>query len=110
MDALTLLTQAHQTGLTVHAEGDRLVVRGPRSAEPLALKLLDHKLDLMRLLTAPEADCLSEEPCPICGSHERWRWLDRRLICRVCLILDLIPLTLMRSGLARPLEPASSCD
>jgi hypothetical protein len=49
-----------------------------------------------QLLTAAPADCLSVDPCPICGSQERWHWLDGRALCRVCLILDLAPLTLRR--------------
>lgn len=36
MDAIALLEQAHASGLTVRADGERLVVRGPRSAEALA--------------------------------------------------------------------------
>ena len=35
-------------GLTVKAEGDILVVRGPRSAEGLALELLEHKLEILQ--------------------------------------------------------------
>jgi hypothetical protein len=49
-----------------------------------------------QLSAAPPADVMSEEPCALCGSHERWRWLDGRLLCRVCLVLDLASLTLKR--------------
>jgi hypothetical protein len=37
MECVTmLLEQAQAAGLEVHADGDRLVVRGPQSAEALA--------------------------------------------------------------------------
>lgn len=52
----------------------------------------------LKLLTAPEPDFLSATSCVICGSRERWTWLDGRPLCRVCLILDLAPLTLVRQG------------
>jgi hypothetical protein len=51
MDAMSLLTKARGAGLAVRTEGDKLVVRGPRSAEKLALQLLDHKAEVMPLLT-----------------------------------------------------------
>jgi hypothetical protein len=47
---------------------------------------------------AAEADYLDETPCPICASHKRWHWLDSRALCRVCLILDLVPMSLARKG------------
>jgi hypothetical protein len=90
----TLLEQAQAVGLEVRADGDRLVVRGPQSAEALARQLLAHKGTLMRLISAPLADVIANEPCDVCGSRERWQWLDGRELCRVCLILDLMPMTL----------------
>lgn len=51
MDGVTaLLTEAQAAGLRVRAEGDRLVIRGPKRAEPLALKLIEHKAEVLRLL------------------------------------------------------------
>ena len=47
MDGVELLSQAHAAGLTVTAEGDKLVVRGPWSAEPLAKELLEHKVEIL---------------------------------------------------------------
>jgi hypothetical protein len=43
MDALTLLREASAAGLTVREDGGRLVVRGPKAAEPIALRLLAAK-------------------------------------------------------------------
>jgi hypothetical protein len=51
-----------------------------------------------QLLTAPPADVMSDQPCSTCGSRERWEWLDGRLLCRICLIFDLTPLTLRRGN------------
>ena len=51
MDGLGLLSQAQVAGLTVSAEGDKLVIRGPRSAEALAKELLEHKAEILQLLT-----------------------------------------------------------
>jgi hypothetical protein len=43
MDGVTLLRRARNAGLKVAAEDGKLVVRGPRRAEPIALLLLAHK-------------------------------------------------------------------
>lgn len=50
MDGLTLLSDAAAAGLTVRADGDRLVIRGPRKAEPLARRLLEHKRQVIAAL------------------------------------------------------------
>jgi hypothetical protein len=50
MDCVTLLHEAREAGLEVRADGDRLVVRGPRSAEALARTLLAHKAELLTML------------------------------------------------------------
>jgi hypothetical protein len=43
MDGLTLLDEARAAGLTVVADGDLLRIRGPRSAEPVAHRLIANK-------------------------------------------------------------------
>jgi hypothetical protein len=50
MVGVTLLVEAQAAGLTVSAEDDRLVIRGPKSAEPLALRLLAQKAEVLRAL------------------------------------------------------------
>jgi len=47
---MSLLEQARQAGLTVTADGDRLVVHGPKEAAALAEELLDHKDEVMPLV------------------------------------------------------------
>ena len=56
MDALTLLDEAHAAGLSVRSDGERLVVRGPKQAEPIALRLLDAKPDVMAVLVENEVE------------------------------------------------------
>src|SRR5262245_58417074 len=51
MDGLTLLEQARSAGLTVSVRGDKLVIRGPRRAGPLAEQLLAHKGEVIDALT-----------------------------------------------------------
>lgn len=51
MDVLTLLSEARKAGLMVTADGgDRLVIRGPRRAEPLARRLGENKPAVMAAL------------------------------------------------------------
>jgi hypothetical protein len=71
----------------------------PRGVLPSQVKedLKAHKVDILTLLTAPPADAMSDDPCATCGSRERWRWLDGRLLCRVCVVLDLMPMSLLAS-------------
>lgn len=45
-----LLDQAQKAGLTVKVHADRLVVEGPRSAEPIARRLLDLKAEVVAAL------------------------------------------------------------
>jgi hypothetical protein len=50
MDGVTLLRRAHEAGLAVAADGDKLVIRGPKRAERTALLLLAHKPVVMAAL------------------------------------------------------------
>lgn len=43
MDGVMLLAEARAAGLAVTANGDRLVIEGPRDAEPIAVRLLAAK-------------------------------------------------------------------
>ena len=51
MEGLDLLEQAQAAGLSVRAEGDKLSIRGPRCAEMLAKELLEHKVEIINLLS-----------------------------------------------------------
>ena len=51
MDGLTLLRRARNAGLAVTAEGDKLVIRGPKRAEPVARLLIEHKSEVLSALS-----------------------------------------------------------
>jgi hypothetical protein len=65
MDGLTLLEEARGAGLRVAAEGDRLVIRGPKTAEPVARRLLAHKAEVLAALAGPRQ--LAPTPDPGAG-------------------------------------------
>ena len=71
MDGLTLLRRARDAGLAVVAAGDKLVIRGPKRAEPVARLLIDHKPEVMAALVPAEL------PAPETGECNRdpawWR-------------------------------------
>jgi TubC N-terminal docking domain len=99
-----ILAQCATLGVTL-APGDAGTLRvSPPGVLPdgLRAELQAHKTALLRLLSAPPADVLNDERCPTCGSRERWLWLDGRLLCRLCLLLDLVPLTLRPVGSQEP--------
>jgi hypothetical protein len=50
MDALTLLRRAYDAGLRVEADGDRLLIRGPKSAELVVQLLAEHKAQVLAAL------------------------------------------------------------
>jgi hypothetical protein len=64
MDAVRLLAKARGAGLVVRAEGEKLVVCGPRKAEKLALHLLDRKGEVLPLLTQPQPAASGREASP----------------------------------------------
>lgn len=47
MDGVILLQQAETAGLVVDAQGDRLVIRGARSAQSIAQMLIAHKTSVL---------------------------------------------------------------
>jgi hypothetical protein len=86
VDVVSLLERAAAAGLKVSREGDRLVVRGPKSAESLAKELLRHKPAVIAALgetNGPrlpwnrdggiELDPKQLDACKRCGSTELWR-------------------------------------
>jgi hypothetical protein len=50
MDGVALLIEARSAGLAVAVEGGRLVIRGPRRAEPVARKLIQRKPEVVAAL------------------------------------------------------------
>jgi hypothetical protein len=65
MGGVELLEQAKAVGLEVKVEGTRLILRGHRSTEALAKKLLDHKEQIIALLQPTHSN-----------SNESSQWAD----------------------------------
>lgn len=51
MDSLKLLKQAEEAGLTVSYDGDKLRIRGPKTAESIAKALGQNKVDIIEILS-----------------------------------------------------------
>ena len=74
-----LLNEARNAGLTVRVDGARLVVRGPRSAEAVARRLLNRKPEVLTALASrTESDVLADEPIDWWQhiSDEDWEYLQ----------------------------------
>jgi hypothetical protein len=56
MDGITLLQDAQAAGLEVQADGDRLVIRGPKTADPIARRLLRFKALVLAAIVAERCD------------------------------------------------------
>jgi hypothetical protein len=66
MTAPELLGYARSAGLTVLADGDRLVLRGPQECEELARQLLGRKAEILGLLRQPKPNG-ANPTCPAPG-------------------------------------------
>ena len=66
MDGMTLLKEARVAGLTVEVEdGDQLRIHGPRRAEAIARKLIEHKAAVLVILrNGNGADADTNQPKP----------------------------------------------
>jgi hypothetical protein len=64
MDALALLRRAQDAGLRIEPAGDKLIVRGPKHAEPVVKLLAEHKAEVLAALanTAHDAELLAPSP------------------------------------------------
>ena len=109
MDSMTtLLDSARAAGVTMRLDGERLIVRGPKSAETLAKSILAQKAAVVAcLLVAPKTTdessnatatprCVPNESqramppptaerCFCCGQRRWWRSVfGSHLICATC--------------------------
>ena len=50
MEPLAILREAERAGLKLRVEGDKLMVSGPRKAEPIVRRLAERKAEIMRVL------------------------------------------------------------
>jgi hypothetical protein len=103
MDVMSLLTKARSKGLDVRAEGNKLVVRGPRSVEKLARQLLDRKAEVMPLLSQQSTTASD------CEEAQRWAvrvWSDL-LQESLWLVVDSKPPGAFPREHVRTLEPVA---
>ena len=63
MDPIALLLRAQRAGLVIKPIGDRLLVRGPKSSEPVVRLLAEHKAEVLAALSP--------------GAMEARRWSER---------------------------------
>jgi hypothetical protein len=83
MDGVALLAEAHTAGFQVHAEGERLIVRGPKRLAALAQHLLNHKAAILELLE------LFEERAAIIEYDGGLSRLDAEQLAWTCLLETL---------------------
>jgi hypothetical protein len=112
MDALNLLEQAREAGLDVHADGEKLVVRGPKKAELLARELLDHKAEVLPLLAVQAAPQATQLPAvtdePPVDSEPPAEVLDAETAGRLEAMLPQVPARgVIPFLVARPAVPPS---
>jgi hypothetical protein len=117
MVGMTLLDEARTAGQTLRADGGKLVIRGPASAEPLVRRLLANKAAVLSAL-APMPDAAPAagrcklapaEPVCRCGSV-RWRDVPihaGQSVRRDCGRCGRFLAFIVWYG--RPLEPAGGC-
>ena len=99
MTSAELLTETQRLGITLAVKGDRLHITAPKGSLTSGIReaLTQHKAELLQVLTSPERSPPSTvadryppdelgEPCPNCGSKEKWIWYGERRLCRSCVI------------------------
>jgi hypothetical protein len=72
MDIAALIQEATQAGLRLIPEGERLRIRGPKKADAIARRLLDHRAEVLAALCPPAGRmvCNAPESAPA-GGHGR---------------------------------------
>jgi hypothetical protein len=74
MDGLILLNRAREAGLAVEADGNKLVIRGPRRAESVARLLIEHKPEVLAALAPvmPSPNLHIDSFDPVDGFDPAW--------------------------------------
>ncbi len=87
MDGLALLRTAAAAGLTVRLDGDRLVIRGPRSADTIARQLIAEKPAVVAAIQAT-ATLVCRHTLHADDAGSTWQSADRNgrlaVVCRGC--------------------------
>lgn len=76
MDGLSLLAEARRAGLRLEVDGDRLMIRGPRRAEPIARRLIEAKPAVVEALRVTERgrETLARSPL-VARVRAAWPWI-----------------------------------
>jgi hypothetical protein len=75
MDGLALLGEAHAAGLHLTADGDKLVITGPKCAHAVAKKIIAAKPVVMSLLWRQQEDIFADLPPNDSAYEGEWlRW------------------------------------
>jgi hypothetical protein len=136
VEGMTLVHQARAAGMTLRAEGDTLVVRGPESAQPIVDALREHKADVLALLASEEGEVawrvealrghvpahgpivvppvwlglqwagVASRTCSLCGDPLP---ADRQFRCELCVRAVAAVLNEVREG-AEVASDAETCD
>jgi hypothetical protein len=77
MDAVALLRRAQQVGLRVETAGDKLLVRGPKRAEPVVKLLAEHKLEVLAALAPAPSSKSTDKGEDAADATEVCCWRER---------------------------------
>jgi hypothetical protein len=72
MEPLAILREAEQAGLKLRVEGDKLVISGPREAEPIVRRLAEYKAEVMAALATDWRRLYSEAITELGTPHRAW--------------------------------------
>jgi hypothetical protein len=78
VDGVTLLRRARDAGLRVEAAGDKLLIRGPKQAEPIVKLLAEHKAEVVAALT-PETNEVRRWRERFTARTFEWVWRETRM-------------------------------
>jgi hypothetical protein len=77
MDALALLHRAKEVGLRIQPKGDKLLIRGPKHAEPVVKLLAAHKAEVLAALAPDQSASKGGDPYEAADASQARRWRDR---------------------------------
>lgn len=79
INSLKLFEQAKAAGLIVRLDGEKLVIKGPKSRAHLAKELIENKAEILALVKAQnKLSVQNREVCPLCQGELRIRECSTR--------------------------------
>ena len=77
MDAVALLHRAQEVGLRIEPMGDKLLIRGPKRAEPVVKLLAEHKAEVLAALAPDPSTSKCGDQYEAVDATQARRWRDR---------------------------------